>query len=55
MHVNNEIGNLLPEEEVASICKANDALFHSDTVQSIGHFEWDVQKTPIDFMTAAGT
>lgn len=53
MHVNNEIGNLLPVEEVASICKANDALFHSDTVQSIGHFEWDVQKTPIDFMTAA--
>jgi len=53
MHVNNEIGNLLPIDEVARLCKENDALFHSDTVQSIGHFEWDVQKTPIDFMVAS--
>jgi len=53
MHVNNEIGNLLPIDAVAKLCKANDTLFHSDTVQSIGHFEWDVQKTPIDFMVAA--
>jgi cysteine desulfurase len=53
MHVNNEIGNLLPIDEVAKICKENGALFHSDTVQSIGHFEWDVQKTAIDFMVAS--
>ncbi|MGB5435728.1 MAG: cysteine desulfurase family protein, partial [Maribacter sp.] len=53
MHVNNEIGNLLPIDEVAEICRENKALFHSDTVQSIGHFELDVQKTPIDFMAAS--
>ena len=53
MHVNNEIGNLLPIDEVAEACRANNALFHSDTVQSIGHFEIDVQKTPIDFMAAS--
>ena len=53
MHVNNEIGNLLPIDTVAELCKANNALFHSDTVQSIGHFEIDVQKTPIDFMAAS--
>ena len=53
MHVNNEIGNLLPIQDVAGICKEHGALFHSDTVQSIGHFEWDVQQTPIDFMVAA--
>jgi cysteine desulfurase len=53
MHVNNEIGNLLPIDAVAVLCKENDALFHSDTVQSIGHFEWDVQQTPIDFMAAS--
>ena len=53
MHVNNEIGNLLPIDEVSFLCKENEALFHSDTVQSICHFEWDVQKTPIDFMAAA--
>ena len=53
MHVNNELGNLLPIDEVCKICKENNALFHSDTVQSLGHFEWDVQKTPIDFMVAS--
>ncbi len=53
MHVNNEIGNVLPIDAVAVLCKENDALFHSDTVQSIGHFDWDVQQTPIDFMAAS--
>ncbi|MFL0354510.1 cysteine desulfurase family protein [Xanthomarina sp. GH4-25] len=53
MHVNNEVGNILDVDKVAALCVANNALFHSDTVQSIGHYKWDVQKTPIDFMTAA--
>ena len=53
MHINNEIGNMLDIDRVAQICKAHGALFHSDTVQSIGHFPWDLQKTPIDFLTAA--
>jgi len=53
MHVNNEIGNILDLQEIAVICKANGALFHSDTVQSIGHFKWDVRTTPIDFMVAS--
>ncbi len=38
MHVNNEIGNILPVDEVVSLCKEHNALFHSDTVQAIGHF-----------------
>lgn len=53
MHVNNEIGNLIDVQKVAELCKKHDALFHSDTVQSVGHFEWDLQQTPIDFLTAA--
>ncbi|MEO8934584.1 MAG: cysteine desulfurase family protein [Xanthomarina sp.] len=53
MHVNNEVGNLLDLKKVSALCKENNALFHSDTVQSIGHFKWDVQEIPIDFMTAA--
>ena len=53
MHVNNEVGNILDIKKVAELCKENNALFHSDTVQSVGHFEWDVQDVPIDFMTAA--
>lgn len=53
MHVNNEIGNKIDIDAIARLCKSNDAYFHSDTVQSIGHFSWDVQQTPIDFMAAA--
>lgn len=53
MHINNEIGNKLDMEAVSKLCKENSALFHSDTVQSIGHFAWDIQQTPIDFMVAA--
>jgi len=49
MHVNNEIGNLLDINKVGELCKANQALFHCDAVQSIGHYELDLQKTPVDF------
>ncbi|MBC9795295.1 cysteine desulfurase family protein [Sinomicrobium weinanense] len=53
MHVNNEIGNKINMDEVARICKDNNALLHSDAVQSIGHWEWDTQKTGVDFLAAA--
>ncbi|WP_350287447.1 cysteine desulfurase family protein [uncultured Croceitalea sp.] len=53
MHVNNEIGNLINMEDICTLCKDADALFHSDTVQSVGHFQWDLEKTPVDFLTAA--
>ena len=53
MHVNNEIGNKIDIETICKLCKDKGALFHSDTVQSIGHFNWDAEQIPIDFMTAA--
>ncbi|ETN96107.1 cysteine desulfurase [Zhouia amylolytica] len=53
MHVNNEIGNMIDIDAFAQVCKDHGAVFHSDTVQSVGHWEWDVQKTQIDFLTAA--
>ncbi|MDC6362791.1 MULTISPECIES: cysteine desulfurase family protein [Flavobacteriaceae] len=53
MHVNNEIGNIIDIRAIGDLCKENAALFHSDTVQSIGHYPWDVQTISIDFMTAA--
>lgn len=49
MHVNNEIGNRLNLKRVADLCKENDALFHSDTVQSVGHYNLDFSEIPIDF------
>ena len=53
MHINNEIGNILNLKKVAGLCKANNALFHSDTVQSIGHYELDLKTIPIDFLAAS--
>ncbi|WP_437824317.1 cysteine desulfurase family protein [Tenacibaculum mesophilum] len=53
MYVNNEIGNLLSIEEVVALCKEHEAYFHSDTVQAIGHYDIDLQKTQIDFITAS--
>ncbi|PID71117.1 MAG: cysteine desulfurase [Flavobacteriales bacterium] len=53
MHVNNEIGNLLNLQRVNNLCKENGALFHSDTVQTIGHFKLDLQAVPIDFITCS--
>ena len=53
MHVNNEIGNILPLLEVSNLCKTHKAYFHSDTVQSIGHFQLDLNEIPIDFITAS--
>lgn len=49
MHVNNEVGNLLDIKAVGDLCKSNNALFHSDTVQSIGHFDLDLSTIPVDF------
>lgn len=49
MHINNEIGNKLDIDHVGGLCKKYDALFHSDCVQSIGHYELDFSKLPIDF------
>ena len=50
MHANNEIGTLLPIEEVASLCSNyNHVFFHSDTVQTMGHYYFDVKKLKIDF------
>ena len=53
MHINNEIGTILDLKFVAELCKTYDALFHSDTVQSVGHYPLDLEKIPIDFLAAS--
>ena len=53
MHVNNETGAILDLERVGVICKQYHALFHSDTVQSVGKTEIDLQKIPVDFIVAS--
>ncbi|TAF60524.1 MAG: aminotransferase class V-fold PLP-dependent enzyme, partial [Cytophagales bacterium] len=53
MHGNNEIGNLLDLNYVAGLCKQHGAVFHSDTVQTIGHFALDTQAVALDFCAGA--
>ena len=54
MHANNEIGNMIDLQKVGEICKIHNAYFHSDTVQTVGHFSFNLKETPIDFITGAG-
>ena len=54
MHANNEIGTLLPIKKVASLCaKHKHVYFHSDTVQTMGHYTFNLSETPIDFLTCS--
>lgn len=53
MHVNNETGTILNLDRVGVICKQYGVLFHSDTVQSVGKMEIDLQKNPLDFIVAS--
>lgn len=51
MHANNEIGNMIDLHAVGNICKKYNAVFHSDTVQTVGHFPFDLRNTPVHFIT----
>ncbi len=53
MHANNEIGTINDLEQISSICMEFGVLLHSDTVQTVGHFPIDVQRTPIHFLSGA--
>jgi cysteine desulfurase len=54
MHANNEIGNILDIDAVGNLCKKYNAIFHSDCVQTVGHYPIDLRKTPVHFISAAG-
>jgi len=54
MHANNEIGNMLDIHAVGELCKKYNAIFHSDTVQTVGHFPFNLRNTPVHFITGAG-
>jgi cysteine desulfurase len=54
LHANNEIGNLIDMHAVGNICKKFGAIFHADTVQTVGHYPFDLRQTPVHFITGAG-
>lgn len=53
MHSNNEIGTMIDLEAIAQLCETYDALFHTDTVQTIGHFPIDLSKIRINFLSGS--
>ncbi len=53
MHANNEIGNLIDLKKVAELCKKYNALFHSDTVQTMAHMNLDFSDIPVDFASCS--
>jgi len=53
MHINNEVGTKIDLSEVGNLCHEYDTLFHSDTVQSIGHYQLNLGDLPIDFAVAS--
>ena len=53
MHANNETGNITNIEQVGILCKKHNAIFHSDTVQTVGHYSFDLRKLPVHFITGA--
>jgi len=53
MHANNEIATLLSLKEVSVLCRKYNAFFHSDTVQTMGHYQFDLMDTDVDFVTCA--
>lgn len=54
MHANNEIGNILDIDAAGNLCKKYNAIFHSDCVQTVGHYPLDLRKTPVHFISGAG-
>jgi cysteine desulfurase len=51
MHANNETGAMIDLDRLSAMCAANGALLHTDTVQSVGHFPIDLQKTKVTFLS----
>ncbi|MFI5196352.1 MAG: cysteine desulfurase family protein [Chitinophagales bacterium] len=54
MHANNEIGNLLKMKAVGELCNKYDAIFQSDTVQTVGHYPFDLKNINVHFINGAG-
>lgn len=53
MHANNEVGNINPIEEISAVCSRYSAVFHSDTVQTMGQYQYDTQQLKADFLVGS--
>ncbi len=53
MHANNEIGTRNDLDAIGELCSQHGAIFHSDTVQTMGHYRFDLQRSPVDLLAAS--
>lgn len=53
MHANNELGTRIDLQRIGALCRTHGALFHSDTVQTMGHYRFDLAALPVDLITAS--
>ena len=53
MHANNELGTRNDLVAIGDLCRKYDALFHTDTVQTMGHYHFDLEQLPVDFLTCS--
>lgn len=53
MHGNNELGNLNDIKTIGGLCARYDAIFHTDTVQTMGHYQHDVQQLQNHFLVGS--
>ena len=53
MHANNEIGTRNDLVAIGELCRKHNAIFHSDTVQTMAHYRFDLQKLPVDLLTGS--
>ena len=53
MHANNEVGNILDIKAVSALCKSHGALFHSDMVQTIGHYDLNLHELGVDLASCS--
>ena len=54
MFANNEVGTIMPIEQIGETCKKHGVLFHTDAVQAVGHVPVDVEKMHIDLLSLSG-
>ncbi|MHB1178627.1 MAG: cysteine desulfurase family protein [Daejeonella sp.] len=53
MHANNELGTINDIEAIGNLCEQYNAIFHCDTVQTIGHYPHDLSKLKVHFLVCA--
>jgi cysteine desulfurase len=53
MHANNELGTISDMERIGNLCEQYNAIYHCDTVQTMGHYQHDLSRQKVHFMVCA--